>query len=171
MLQNGIIKTSVSPWASLVALVRKADQTLQLCIDYRNLNKATIKDLPHIQDTLYGNTLFTTIKLPRAYHQIKVEESSRENTAFTTNAGLFQYISLPFILTNASASQEKSGVVIPITISSQIMFSLGWYRFSSYPTQWVTLHHTTRVKLSSLWGHRWCPNHIGNRSSWYSRAP
>ena len=61
MLQNGIIKPSVSPWASLFVLVKKADQTLQLCIDYWNLNKATIKDsylLPHFQDTLdtlYGN--------------------------------------------------------------------------------------------------------------------
>ena len=125
MLQNGIIKPSASPWASLVVLTKKADQTLQLCIDYRNLNKATIKDsypLLHIQDTLstlYGNTLFTTLALLKVYHQIKVEESSRENAAIAANVGLFQYIRLRFRLTDASATQEKSGVIIPITISSQ----------------------------------------------------
>ena len=82
MLQIGIIKLSVNPWDSFVVLVRKADQTLQLCIDYRNLNKATIKDsylLPHIQatlDTLYRNTLLTTLDFLKVYRQIKVEENS-----------------------------------------------------------------------------------------------
>ena len=74
MLQNSIIKPTVSPWASPVVLVTKADKTLRLCIDYQSLNKATIKDsypLPHIQDTLgtlYGTTLFTTLDLLKGYH-------------------------------------------------------------------------------------------------------
>ena len=69
MLCNGIIEPSVSPWASSVVLVTKADNTLRLCIDYWNLDKVTIKDsypLPHVQDTLdtlYGNNLFTTLDL------------------------------------------------------------------------------------------------------------
>ena len=110
MLPRGIIKPSVSPWASPVLLVTKADNTLQLCIDYWNLNKVTIKDsypLPHIQetlDTLYGNNLFTTLHLLKGYHQIEVEEGSREKTAFTTHIRLFQYICLPFVLPNASTS-------------------------------------------------------------------
>ena len=110
MLQNGIIKPSVSPWASPVVLVTKAEKTLRLCIDYWSLNKATIKDsypLPQIQDTLdtlYGNNLFTTLDLLKGFRQIEVEESSRKKTAFTTHTGLFQYIRLPFGLTNHSAS-------------------------------------------------------------------
>ena len=110
MLQNGIIKPSISPWASPVVLVTKADKTLQLCIDYWSLNKATIKNcypLPLIQDTLntlYGNTLFATLDLLKVHHQIEIEESSREKTAFSTHVGLFQYIRLPFGLTNAPAS-------------------------------------------------------------------
>ena len=78
MLRNGIIEPSISPWASSVVLVTKADDTLRLCIDYRNLNKTTIKDnypLRHIQDTLYtlyGSNLFTILELLKRYHQIEV---------------------------------------------------------------------------------------------------
>ena len=90
----------------------KADNTLRLCRDCQNLNKTTIKDsypLPHIQDaldTLYGNNLFTNLDLLKGYHQIEVEENSREKTAFTIHIRLFQYIRLPFGLTNAPASFE-----------------------------------------------------------------
>ena len=113
MLHNGIIEPSVSLWASPVMLVTKADNTLRLCIDYWNLNKVIIKDsysLPHIRDTLdtlYGNNLFTTLDLLKGYHQIEVKESSCEKTAFTTHIGLFQYILLPFGLTNAPASFQR----------------------------------------------------------------
>ena len=90
---NGIIEPSVSPWANPVVLVKKTDDTLRLRIDYRNLNKATIKDsypLSHIQDTLdtlYGNNLFTTLDLLKGYHQTEVEESSRKKTDFATHIG------------------------------------------------------------------------------------
>ena len=67
LLQNSIIEPSVSLQASPVVLVKKADKTSHLCIDYRNFNKTAIKDpLPHIQDTLdmlCGNSLFTTFDL------------------------------------------------------------------------------------------------------------
>lgn len=113
MLQNGVIEPSVSPRASTVVLVSKADKTLRLCIDCRNVNKTTIKDsysLPHIQDildTLYGNNLFTSLDPMKGYHQIEVEESSHKKTAFTTHVGLFQYIRLPFGLTNPPTPFER----------------------------------------------------------------
>ena len=113
MLRNGIIEPSVSPCASSLVLVTKADNTLRLCIEYRNLNKATIIDsypLPHMQDTLdklYGNNFFTTLYILKGYHQIEFEESSWEKTAFTTDSRLFQYIRLPFGLTNAPTSFQR----------------------------------------------------------------
>ena len=113
MLQNGIIEPSVSIYASRIVLVKKADKTLRFCIDYRSLNKASIKDsypLSHIQDTLdtlYSNNLFATLELLKGYHFTEVKESSREKTAFTTHVGLFQYIRLPFGLTNTPASFQR----------------------------------------------------------------
>ena len=113
MLQNSIIKPSVSPWVNPVVLVRKADKTLRLCIDYGNFNKTTIKDiypLPHIQDTLvtlHGNNLFTTLDLLKGYHQTEFEERSRGKTAFTTHVGLFQYICFSFGLTNAPTCFQR----------------------------------------------------------------
>ena len=110
MLWNSIIEPSLSPWASPAVLGWKANKTLRLCIDYRSLNKTTIKDsysLPHIQDTLstlYDNNLLTTLDLLTGYHQIEVEQSSHEKTAFTTHVRLFQYIWLLFGLTSAPAS-------------------------------------------------------------------
>ena len=138
MLQNGIIKPSISPWASHVVLITKADKTLQLCIDYWSLNKATIKNcypLPLIQDTLntlYGNTLFATLDLLKVHHQIEIEESSREKTAFSTHVGLFQYIRLPFGLTNAPASfqwvlehvlQNYIGKFVILYIDDKLIYS------------------------------------------------
>ena len=112
MPQNGI-ELSVSPWASPVVLVKKVDKTLQLCIDYRNLNKSNIKDsypLPHIQDTLhmlYGNNLFAALDLLKVYHQIEFQEISLEKTAFTAHVGLFQYICLPFGPTSTLPSFQR----------------------------------------------------------------
>ena len=117
MLRNGITEPSVSPWSSPIMMVTKADNTPRLCIDYRNLNKATIKDnypLPLIKDTLgtlYGNNSFTTLDLLKGYHQIKVEKSSREKTAFTTHIGLFQYIRLPMLLHLFNVSWNTSSKI------------------------------------------------------------
>ena len=83
MLQNDITEPSISPWASPVVLVKKADKTLRPCIDYWNLNKATKEDsysLPHIHntlDTFYGNNLSTILDL-KGYYQIEIEGSSRK---------------------------------------------------------------------------------------------
>ena len=84
----GIIRPSRSPWASNVVLVRKKDNTLRLCVDYRQLNKITKKDsyaLPRIEellDCLGGSTFFSVVDMKSGYHQVEILEQHKERTAF-----------------------------------------------------------------------------------------
>ena len=103
--------------------------------------------MPHIQDTLdtlHGNNLFTNLDLLKGYHQIKVEESSREKTAFTTHIGLFQYIRLPFRLTNAPASfqclleqvlRDYIGKFVILYIDDIPIFSASFVNYLSHVAQ------------------------------------
>ena len=96
MLRDEVIQESASPWASPVVLVRKKDGTLRFCVDYRRLNAVTHKDtfpLPRIDDLLdqmEGKKIFSTLDAKRGYWQIKVQEESREKTAFVTFDGLYE---------------------------------------------------------------------------------
>jgi len=68
-------------------LVRKRKGKLRMCVDYRMLNKRIIKDayaLPRIEELLHGAKYFSTVDMKARYHQIQVEESHRERTAFTS---------------------------------------------------------------------------------------
>lgn len=109
-MTRGFVRPSTSPWGSPVLFVKKKDGTLRMCIDYRALNKLTIKNntaLPRIDDLLdrmAGARYFTTFDLRSGYNQMRVEESSIPFTAFKTKWGLFEYTVLSFGLCNAPAS-------------------------------------------------------------------
>ena len=113
MLTGGQIEASDSPWSSPVVLVTKKDGGTRFCVDYRQLNDATIKDaypLPRIDDTLdmlAGKQWFSTLDLASGYWQVSLSQAARAKTAFATHSGLFQFRVMPFGLCNAPATFER----------------------------------------------------------------
>jgi hypothetical protein len=109
-LANGFIQRSSSPAASPILFVKKKDGSLRLCVDYRALNQASVKNrypLPLISEILerVGKAkIFTKLDLRGAYNLIRFKEGDEFKTAFRTRYGQFEYRVMPFGLTNAPAT-------------------------------------------------------------------
>ncbi|KAA0066907.1 pol protein [Cucumis melo var. makuwa] len=107
LLDKGFIWPSVSPWGAPVLFVKKKDGSMRLCIDYRELNKVTVKNrypLPRIDDLfdqLQGATVFSKIDLWSGYHQLRIRDSDIPKTAFRSRYGHYEFIVMSFGLTNA----------------------------------------------------------------------
>ncbi|KAJ4792483.1 polyprotein [Rhynchospora pubera] len=110
LLEKGFIRPSASPWGAPVMFVKKKDGTLRLCIDYRELNKVTVKNrypLPRIDDLfdqLQGSSIYSKIDLRSGYHQLRIKPEDVEKTAFRSRYGHYEYLVMPFGLTNAPAA-------------------------------------------------------------------
>ena len=107
LLDKGFIRPITSPWGVLVLFAKKKDKTLRLCIDYRQLNRVTIKNrypLPRIDDLfdqLRGARVYSKIDLCTGYHQLRVRDIDIPKTAFRMRYGHFEFTVMPFGLTNA----------------------------------------------------------------------
>jgi len=109
LLKKGLIRESRSDWGARALFATKADGSLRLCVDYRELNKRMVKNkypLPRIDDMfdqLSGARVFSQLDLATGFHQLRVAEDSIPKTAFRTYAGSYEWLVMPFGLTNAPA--------------------------------------------------------------------
>lgn len=107
LLAQKIIRPSTSPYASALVLVRKKSGEIRKCVDYRPLNKITVRDnhpLPLISDCLDhlgGKKYFTLLDLKSGFHQIHMHPDSMKYTSFVTPDGQYEYLRMPFGLKNA----------------------------------------------------------------------
>ncbi|GBG67232.1 hypothetical protein CBR_g84895 [Chara braunii] len=114
LLRLGFIKPNNSLWGAPVLFARKADETLRLYINYRGLNRYTIKNsypMPRsdeLFDRLAGNRFFTKIDLPSGYHQIRIAAADQPKTALRLCFGHYEFTVMPFGLTNAPATFQRA---------------------------------------------------------------
>ena len=110
LLDKGFIRPSTSPWGAPVLFAKKKDKILRLCIDYRQLNRVTIKNwypllrIDDLFDQLRGARVYSKIDLRTGYHQLRVKETDIPKTTFRTRYGHFEFTVMPFRLTNAPAA-------------------------------------------------------------------
>ena len=110
LLDKGMIHPKSSPYCSPILLVQMTDGSYRMCVDYRALNKNTIKNrflVPQIEDIfdkLQGSTYYSCIDLKSTYHQIRIMPEDIHKIAFRTQFGLYEYLVMPFGLTNALAT-------------------------------------------------------------------
>ena len=110
LLEKGLIRPSISPWGTSILFAKKKDKSIQLCIDYKQLNRVTVKNqypLPRIDDLfdqLRGAQVYSKIDLRIGYHQLRVRETNIPNTTFRTRYGHFEFSVMPFGLTNVPAA-------------------------------------------------------------------
>ncbi|CAB4020150.1 Retrovirus-related Pol poly from transposon [Paramuricea clavata] len=148
MRSQGVIERSQSPWTSPIVLVKKKDGSKGFCVDYRRLNKVTKRDsypLPRVDTTLdaiNGSRWFSTLDLKSGYWQVRMEESDKEKTAFTAGEGLWQFIVMPFGLSNTPATFER--------LMERVLQELLWTVCLIYLDDVIVHARTLAIQFSNL---------------------
>ena len=148
MLDAGVIQPSQSDWCFAPVLVRKRDKSVRWCVDFRSLNKATVKDvypLPLIEecmDTLAGVKYMSTLDMAGAYWQINIAPEDRHKTAFITKYGLFEHVKMAFGLTNAPATFQRA--------INLVLRGLTWKEVLAYLDDVVVISSTFEQGITRL---------------------
>ena len=149
MLASDVIRPSNSPWASPLVMVKKKDGSLRFCVDFRQLNAATVKDahpLPRIDDlpnALHGPCWFSTLDLKSGYWQVPIMERDKEKTAFRTSSGqLYECNQVPFGLCNAPATFSR--------LMDRVLSGLHWETCLFYLDDIIVFSSTWEEHLARL---------------------